>query len=183
MVGKLLKKLSLLSLIILVAGCQVNPKSGPAQPLVEETTPSTLLPLLFHPLGKELGVRKAGEKFQALRNDSVVPGLFLLKSGKVIHVSNLNLQPGKENIVVINAADFALIPLPAEKLLRVESNMPTMPEMGGPFPAILLKKSASEIEATIDIAHGGYWDLLLEFDGLPKESVHIGIDIPKGRGK
>ncbi len=170
---------------VMLTGCQINspaPLSAISQPAV--STGSTVL---VHATNTEKGsglvLRQKGERVQAQRNTNAMPGLFILPSRQVVSVSTLNLQPGKENVLSIKWSDLTLTPLAIDKLTLVEYDMPTMPEMGGPFTATLNKKSATEVEATLDIAHGGYWEMNLVFEDGAKQVVKVGIDIPKGKGR
>ncbi len=162
-----MRRVSLFLSACLLAGCQVN-ATTPITPAV--SPPKTGVPVL-----------RAGEKFQGERSKKEIPGLLVDADGRLAHLSNLNLQPGKENVLLVSLSEANLAPVAAEEITKVEYDMPTMPEMGGPFEATIVKKSAQEVEATLDIAHGGYWEIRVQRKGT--EVFRIGIDVPKGKGR
>lgn len=151
---------------VLLLGCQVKATAPATQTLTPPATGITIL--------------RAGEKFQGERSTKVIPGLLVDAAGNLAHLSNLNLQPGKENAILVTLSEANLAPVAAEEITKVEYDMPTMPEMGGPFTATLAKKSAQEVEATLDVAHGGYWEIRVHRKGA--EAFRVGIDVPKGKG-
>jgi len=161
---------------LLLAGCQVGstgPNTAPVAPA------ANAFPLLVHGQAPQLGFHRAGERFQAERSSKEIPALVVDAEGFLTHLSSLNLQPGKENTLLIRVSDPKLTPVSVDRITSVQYDMPTMPEMGGPFTATLTKKSDQELEATLDIAHGGFWEIRIHRNGV--ESFRIGVDVPKGK--
>ncbi len=153
---------------LVLAGCQVKSPAPSTPPL--QTGPAALP-----------GVHGTGTTFQAERSAKEIPGLIVDASGNLVSLSNLNLQPGRENILRVRMSSSSLVSFPAEQITLVEYDMPKMPEMGGPFVAALAKKSDTEVEATLDVTHGGYWEIRVHRNG--KEAIRVGIDVPKGKGR
>ena len=188
MAGKILKRLWLLNLA-LIAGCQITPQNGTTGPAVAAPTQSTA-PILVHSAtgdkGQSLVVRQTGENVLGQKGGVAMPAIFILPSQRLVSVSSVNLIPGQDNQLRIKWSDLSLTPLTIDKLQLVEYDMPTMPAMGGPFTAALTKISATETEALLEVAHGGYWELKLVFAGAKPsttETMKIGVDVPKGRGR
>jgi len=86
-----------------------------------------------------------------------LPGVYKSENGKfLIHPSTTDLVPGEENTVTYRITTPELEPIDARQFqIDVEYDMPTMPQMGGPWKADnVAGDDQGKLAATYTIWHG-----------------------------
>ena len=94
----------------------------------------------------------------------------------------MNLIPSEENTLTFRTSSLSLEPVPGSvPSWQIEYDMPFMPEMGAAFKPALTTKQDGSIEAVLDVAHGGVWEVrvIVRQGAAELDSFSFRIDVPK----